>query len=41
MHQKSGVKILVAKGIDLGWVLAWPISVDLVAKAIDLGWVFA
>jgi len=22
------VKSLVAKGIDLGWVLAWPSSVD-------------
>jgi len=22
MHQKCGVKSLVAKGIDLGWVLA-------------------
>jgi len=24
MHPKLGVKSLVAKGIDLGWVLPWP-----------------
>ena len=28
MHTKCGVKSLVAKGIDLGWVLAYPSSVD-------------
>jgi len=28
MHKKRGVKSLVAKGIDLGWVLAYPSSVD-------------
>jgi len=28
MHKKCGVKSLVAKGIDLGWVLAEPTSVD-------------
>ena len=28
MHKKLGVKSLVAKGIDLCWVLALPSSVD-------------
>jgi len=28
MHQKCGVKSLIAKGIDLAWVLALPSSLD-------------
>ena len=28
MHPKWGVKCLVAKGIDLGWVLAYPSWID-------------
>ena len=40
MHPKWGVKILAAKGIDLGWVLAkpsfvaWPSFCALVAKLV-------
>ena len=34
MHKKWGVKILVAKGIDLCWVLAYPSSVDLLFFAL-------
>jgi len=30
MHKKLGVKTLVAKGINLGWVLDSPSSVDSV-----------
>jgi len=38
MHQKWGVKSLVAKGNDLGWVLALPSSTDWVFLPWSQNW---
>jgi len=38
MHQKWGVKRMVAKGIDLGWVLALPRSADWVFLPWSQNW---